>query len=192
MGMDYKINEGDGAFYGPKIDFHIRDSLGRDWQCATVQLDFAMPERFDLKYMGEDGTDNHQPVMLHRVIYGSMERFLGILIEHYGGKFPLWLSPRQVRVLTVSDEQKEYAQEIYNKLFDAGFEVELDDRTETIGRKVREAEMMKVRYIVVVGNKEVEKKTITIRDGYTNKIVGTKKISEFINDLKDKIEKKEV
>lgn len=152
----YELNEGDGAFYGPKIDFHIKDCLGRDWQCGTIQLDFQMPERFDLTYIGEDG-EKHRPVMLHRVIFGSIERFIGILIEHFAGAFPTWLSPVQVKVMTITDAQKEYAEQIVEKMGKLGIRVELDDRNEKIGYKIREAQMEKVPYMLVIGEKEKER-----------------------------------
>lgn len=188
--FDYKINEGDGAFYGPKIDFHIKDSLGRKWQCGTIQLDFAMPERFKLTYMGKDGTENHRPVMLHRVIYGSLERFIGILIEHYGGKFPLWLSPRQIKIVSISDKQEEYAKKISKFFSEKGYSTDTDTRTESIGKKIREAQLEKTRYIIVVGEKEKNEGTINIRDGYTNKILGTKKPEEFEKELITMIKEK--
>ena len=153
--MEYVINEGDGAFYGPKIDFHIKDSLGRDWQCGTIQLDFQMPERFDLTYIGQDG-EKHRPVMLHRVVFGSIERFIGVLIEHYAGAFPTWLAPVQVKILTISDKQKAYANKIVEKLMNEGIRVELDDREEKIGYKIREAQLQKVPYMLIVGEKVVE------------------------------------
>jgi threonyl-tRNA synthetase len=185
-GMDYKINEGDGAFYGPKIDFHIRDALGRTWQCATIQLDMALPERFDLTYEGEDGR-KHRPVMIHRTIYGSMERFLGILIEHYAGKFPLWLSPVQVRVLTVADRHDNYAQKIYQQFFDAGIRVELDTRAESIPKKVREAQVKQVNYILVVGDKEMEAGTVNVRTR-DNVVHGEKKPEELLEQLQGEID----
>lgn len=140
--MEYVVNEGDGAFYGPKIDFHIKDSLGRDWQCGTIQLDFQMPERFDLNYIGQDG-EKHRPVMLHRVVFGSIERFIGVLIEHYAGAFPTWLAPVQVKILTISDKQKEYADELVKQFMKEGIRAELDDREEKIGYKIREAQLQK-------------------------------------------------
>ena len=158
----YKLNEGDGAFYGPKIDFHIKDCIGRTWQCGTIQLDFLMPERFDLTYVGEDN-DKHRPVMIHRVVLGSFERFIGILIEHYAGAFPLWLSPVQVKVLTVNDRNIDFAKEVYQKLLDAGMRAELDVRSETVNKKVREAQLEKVNYMVTVGDKEQEAKTLAVR-----------------------------
>ena len=161
-GLDFKINEGDGAFYGPKIDFHIKDCIGRTWQCATIQLDFQMPERFDLTYEGKDGK-KHRPVMLHRVIYGSIERFMGILIEHFAGKLPLWLAPVQVNIMTVTDRSKEYAEEIKNLLFNNGLRVEIDDRSESISKKVRDAQLKRIPIIITIGDKEVESKTLAIR-----------------------------
>ena len=158
----YKLNEGDGAFYGPKIDFHIKDCIGRTWQCGTIQLDFLMPERFDLTYVGEDN-EKHRPVMIHRVVLGSFERFIGILIEHYAGAFPLWLSPVQVKVMTVNDRNIDFAKEVYQKLLDAGMRVELDVRSETVNKKVREAQLEKVNYMVTVGDKEVEKGVLAVR-----------------------------
>lgn len=161
-GMDYVINEGDGAFYGPKIDFHLEDSLGRTWQCGTIQLDMQMPERFDLTYVGPDG-EKHRPVMIHRVIFGSIERFIGILTEHFAGAFPLWLSPVQVKVLTITDRSDEYAQTIMAKLEEAGLRGEADLRNEKIGFKIREAQSEKVPYMLVLGDKEVESGTVAVR-----------------------------
>lgn len=162
LGLDYVINEGDGAFYGPKIDFHLRDAIGRTWQCGTIQLDSQMPERFDLTYIGKDG-EKHRPIMIHRVAYGSIERFIGILIEHYAGKFPVWLAPVQAKILPISDKFMDYAKDIESKLFDAEIRVALDDRAEKIGYKIREAQMEKVPYMVIVGEKEVESGEISIR-----------------------------
>ena len=162
LGISYKINEGDGAFYGPKLDFHLKDSIGRTWQCGTIQLDFQLPMRFDADYVGADG-EKHRPIMIHRVVYGSIERFIGILIEHYAGKFPVWLSPVQVKVLTVSDKYLEYAQHIVQELKDKEVRAELDDRNEKLGYKIREARMDKVPYIIIVGEKEQENGTISVR-----------------------------
>ncbi len=153
MGIDYVVNEGDGAFYGPKIDFHLEDSLGRTWQCGTIQLDFQMPQRFDLEYTGADGA-KHRPVMVHRVIFGSIERFMGILIEHYAGKFPVWLAPVQVKVLSVSEKSFAYAREVYDRFKDAGIRVQLDNSDEKIGYKIRQAQLQKVPYMLVLGEKE--------------------------------------
>ncbi|MBN1644445.1 threonine--tRNA ligase [Candidatus Woesearchaeota archaeon] len=180
--MKYKINPGDGAFYGPKIDFHLKDALGRTWQCGTLQLDFQMPIKFNLKYMGEDGTQNHQPITLHRTIYGSIERFIGILLEHTGGKLPLWISPIQVRILTVADRFNEYAEKIIKQMDEQGIRAELDGRTESIGKKVREAQLQKINYILVVGERELSEGTVTIRT-VDNKIQGAKKIDTFIKQV---------
>ena len=178
-GLSFKINEGDGAFYGPKIDFHIKDCIGRTWQCATIQLDFQMPERFDLTYEGKDGK-KHRPVMLHRVIYGSIERFMGILIEHFAGKLPLWLAPIQVNIMTVTDRSKKYAEEIRNMLFDNGLRVEIDDRSESISKKVRDAQLKRIPIMITIGDKEVESKTLAIRtlDGKVKFNVKPEELSE--------------
>ncbi|MBU2561591.1 MAG: threonine--tRNA ligase [Nanoarchaeota archaeon] len=187
-GKEYKINPGDGAFYGPKIDFHIKDAIGRTWQCGTVQLDMNLSERFDLTYEGEDGK-KHRPVMLHRTIYGSMERFLGVLIEHYAGKFPLWLSPVQVRILTVADRHDEYAEMFRKRFFDAGVRVELDSRAESIPKKVREAQLQKINYILVVGDKEQENGTINIRTR-DNVVHGEKHPDEFLKQVIEEIKER--
>ncbi len=162
MNVPYTINEGDGAFYGPKIDFHLRDSLGRSWQCGTIQLDMNMPDLFDLSYIGPDG-EKHRPIMLHRVIYGSMERFIGILIEHFGGAFPLWLAPVQAKILTITERADEAATALQAKMKQKGLRVELDLRNEKIGFKVREAQMMKIPYMLVLGDREAEEGTVSIR-----------------------------
>ncbi len=186
---EYKINEGDGAFYGPKIDFHVKDCLGREWQCGTIQLDFQMPERFDLTYIGEDG-EKHRPVMLHRVIYGSIERFMGILIEHFAGAFPTWLSPVQVKILPISTEKHaEYAKEVKEKLTKAGLRVELDDRNEKIGYKIREAQVQKVPYMLVVGDKEKEEQTVGVRNRKDGDI-GAMKVENFIEKIIKEVESK--
>ena len=161
LGLEYEINEGDGAFYGPKIDFHLQDSIGRTWQCGTIQLDFQMPQRFELEYTGEDGA-KHRPIMIHRAIYGSMERFIGILIEHYAGKFPVWLAPVQVKVLSITDRTKEYAQSVCAMLKERGVRAETDTRSEQIGSKIREAKLEKVPYVLVVGDKEAEEGTVNV------------------------------
>ncbi|NLB27747.1 MAG: threonine--tRNA ligase [Clostridiaceae bacterium] len=162
LGAAYTINEGDGAFYGPKIDFHIRDAIGRSWQCGTVQLDFQMPQRFELEYTGPDG-EKHRPIVVHRVAYGALERFMAILIEHFAGKFPFWLSPDQVRVLTISQHNTGYAQAVVSRLKDQGLRVELDARDEKIGYKIREAQLAKVPYMLVVGDKEAEEGAVSVR-----------------------------
>ncbi|MCL1975383.1 MAG: threonine--tRNA ligase [Firmicutes bacterium] len=162
MGMPYTINEGDGAFYGPKLDFHLQDSLNRTWQCGTIQLDFQMPERFDLNYIGSDNQP-HRPVMIHRVLFGSIERFIGILIEHYAGAFPLWLSPVQAKVLTITDRQNDYAAQILLRLEEMGIRTELDTRNEKIGYKIRAAQTEKIPYLLVLGDKEQEQQTAALR-----------------------------
>ncbi len=162
MGKEYVVNEGDGAFYGPKLDFHLEDSIGRTWQCGTIQLDFQLPERFELEYTGADG-ERHRPVMIHRVVFGSIERFIGILIEHFAGAFPAWLAPVQVKVLPITEEQAAYADEITEKLRDAGLRVECDQRREKIGYKIREAQLEKVPYMLVLGAKEQQAGTVAVR-----------------------------
>lgn len=184
-GMEYKVNEGDGAFYGPKIDFHLKDSIGRTWQCGTIQLDMLMPEKFDLTYVGEDG-QKHRPVMIHRVAYGSLERFIGILIEHYAGAFPAWLSPVQVKILPITDRHVDYALKIQALMRDKEIRVEVDDRNEKIGYKIREAQMEKTPYILVVGDKEAEAQTVAVRKRGQGEI-GTQDISEFMNNLLNEI-----
>ena len=184
--MNYKINAGDGAFYGPKIDFHIKDSLGRTWQCSTIQLDFAMPERFDLEYIDSDGQPK-RPVMLHRVIYGSLERFLGILLEHTNGKLPLWLSPIQVQVITVTDRNIPFAQEVTLKLKEAGIRVQLNSDAETINKKVRDAQLQKVNYILTIGDKETEKKCLAVRTRDGEVSFGVK-LDGFIQQIKEEAE----
>ena len=184
--MPYKINEGDGAFYGPKIDFHIKDCLGREWQCGTIQLDFQMPERFDLHYIGEDG-EKHRPVMLHRVIFGSIERFIGILIEHFAGAFPTWLSPVQVKILPIADSHLEYANRVKEQLLEEGIRVEIDEGNEKIGYKIREAQLQKIPYMLVIGDKEVEANKVGVRsrkDGDQ----GAVSITDFIGKIKKEIE----
>ena len=181
--MPYEINEGDGAFYGPKIDVKLKDALGRKWQCATIQLDFALPERFDLHYTDKDG-QRKRPVMLHRVILGAMERFIGVLIEHYAGRFPLWLAPVQVLILTITDEQSAYADELKNELLDADIRVDLDGRNEKLGLKVREGTMRKVPYMIILGKKEMEGRTLSIRGRDGSEMKGITLV-EFIEKLKD-------
>lgn len=184
--MAYKINEGDGAFYGPKIDFHIKDCLGREWQCGTIQLDFQMPERFDLHYIGEDG-EKHRPVMLHRVIFGSIERFIGILIEHFAGAFPTWLSPVQVKILPIADSHLEYANRVKEQLLEEGIRVEIDERNEKIGYKIREAQLQKIPYMLVIGDKEVEANKVGVRSRKEGD-QGAISITDFINKIKTEIE----
>ncbi len=179
LGLEYAVNEGDGAFYGPKIDFHLEDSLGRTWQCGTIQLDFQMPQRFDLEYIGADG-DKHRPVMVHRVIFGSIERFMGILIEHYAGKFPVWLSPVQVKVLSVSEKSFGYAKEVFERLKDAGIRVQLDNSDEKIGYKIRQAQLQKVPYMLVLGEKESDDGTVVTVRTRDGKDLGTVPVDGFI------------
>ena len=162
LGLDYVVNEGDGAFYGPKIDFHLEDSIGRTWQCGTIQLDFQLPQRFEAEYIGADG-QKHRPIMIHRVVLGSVERFIGILIEHYAGKFPLWLSPVQVKILPISDKYTAYAESVEKVLRQEGFRCEIDLRDEKIGYKIRSARMERVPYMLVVGEKEVGSQTVSVR-----------------------------
>lgn len=184
--MRYEINEGDGAFYGPKIDFHIKDCLGRSWQCGTIQLDFQLPERFDLTYIGEDG-EKHRPVMLHRVIFGSIERFIGILIEHFAGAFPVWLSPVQVKILPIADAHVEYAEKVKKELEKIDVRVEIDDRNEKIGYKIREAQLGKIPYMLVVGDKEKEADTVGVRSR-ENGDIGAMPIDAFVDKIKHEIE----
>ncbi len=163
LGKDYEINEGDGAFYGPKIDFHLEDSIGRTWQCGTIQLDFQMPERFDLTYVGQDG-EKHRPVMIHRVVFGSIERFIAILTEHYAGAFPLWLAPVQVKIVPISEVQADYAHQVCEKLVNMGIRAEVDDRNEKMGYRIREAQLQKIPYMLVLGEKEKQSGTVAVRN----------------------------
>jgi len=186
--MKYQVNPGDGAFYGPKIDFHIKDAIGRTWQCGTIQLDFLMPEKFDLTYEGQDGK-KHRPVMLHRTIYGSIERFLGILIEHYAGKFPLWISPEQIRILTIADRFVKKAEKLKQELIQEGFIVTSDNRSESIGKKVREAQVDKINYMLVFGEKEEKSGKLTVRTR-SNEVINNVNLNKFVKDLKEEIELK--
>ena len=179
LGLPYVINEGDGAFYGPKIDFHLEDSIGRTWQCGTIQLDFQLPQRFEAEYIGADG-EKHRPIMIHRVVFGSIERFIGILIEHFAGKFPTWLSPVQVKILPISDKFNDYARETMKKLQHAGLRCEMDQRTEKIGYKIREARMERVPYILVVGEKEQELGHVSVRNREDGDL-GSMSVEEFLD-----------
>ena len=179
LNLPYILNEGDGAFYGPKIDFHLKDCLGRTWQCGTIQLDMQLPQRFDISYVGQDG-EKHRPVMIHRVALGSIERFIGILIEQYAGKFPVWLAPTQVKILPISDKYMDYANEVKNALFDAGIRVEMDDRAEKIGFKIREAQLQKVPYMLVVGEKEAAEKHVAVRSRDKGEM-GSMDLNEFVS-----------
>ncbi|WP_461614143.1 threonine--tRNA ligase [Clostridium sp. Marseille-QA1073] len=190
LGYNYKVNEGDGAFYGPKIDFHLEDCLGRTWQCGTIQLDFQLPERFDLNYIGSDG-EKHRPVMIHRVVFGSIERFIGILTEHFAGAFPTWLSPIQAKVLPISEKYNNYGEKIINKLKSFGIKVEMDERTEKIGYKIREARNERIPYILVVGEKEASKKEVSVRSR-KNGEEGNISIDDFIEKVLKEINSKEL
>lgn len=180
-GMEYKINEGDGAFYGPKIDFHLKDSLDRTWQCGTIQLDFQFPELFDLTYIGEDG-EKHRPVMIHRVVFGSMERFIGILTEHYAGAFPVWLAPIQARIIPITERHHDYANELAREMKKVGIRVDVDARSEKMGYKIREGQMQKIPYMLVVGDKEVESRAVSVRKRGEGDI-GSRGSADFINEL---------
>ena len=190
LNLDYIINEGDGAFYGPKIDFHLEDSLGRTWQCGTIQLDFQLPQRFELDYIGKDG-EKHRPIVIHRVIFGSIERFIGILIEHFAGKFPTWLAPVQVKILPISDKFNTYSEEVKNKLIENGIRVEMDSRSEKIGYKIREARNERIPYIVVIGEKEVSENKISMRSR-KNGEEGSMELEELIKRIKNEVENKEL
>ncbi len=188
--LKYEVNEKDGAFYGPKIDVNIKDALNRDWQIATIQLDYNLPERFDLTYEGSDG-QKHRPVMVHRAIFGSFERFIGMIIEHFAGNFPLWLSPLQVAVLAITDNQLDYAKEVYGKFRDAGFRVELDSRSEKIGYKIRDWETKKVPYMIVLGDKEMQAGNITVR-AHKKGDLGKHELEAFISSLIDERDSKKI
>lgn len=190
IGVPYVINEGDGAFYGPKLDFHLEDSLGRTWQCGTIQLDMQMPQRFDITYVGADG-EKHRPVMIHRVIFGSIERFIGILTEHFAGKFPLWLAPVQVKLLTVTEKFVPYAEEIKAKCEEAGLRVELDGRNEKIGYKIREARNQRDSYLCTIGEREAEAGTLSVRSSKVGDL-GEMNADEFIAKLVEEIETKAI
>ena len=188
MGKDFEINEGDGAFYGPKLDFHLADSLGRTWQCGTIQLDSQLPERFELEYTGEDG-QKHRPVMIHRVVLGSIERFIGVITEHFAGAFPVWLSPVQVKVLTVTERADDYAAGLAAALDEQGFRVETDVRNEKIGKKIREATLEKIPYMVVVGDRDVEHKTVSVRTR-SGEDLGAMSLEDFAAKLRNEVDSK--
>ena len=185
LGLDYVVNEGDGAFYGPKIDFHLTDSIGRTWQCGTIQLDMQLPQRFELEYTGADG-EKHRPIMIHRVAFGSIERFIGILIEHFAGAFPTWLAPVQVKVLPISDKYMDYANKVLDELNAAGVRAEVDSRAEKIGYKIREAQMQKIPYMLVVGEKEQEADLVSVRSRFAGD-EGQKNLETFIADIQKEI-----
>jgi len=190
LGKDFQLNPGDGAFYGPKLDFHLSDSLGRTWQCGTIQLDMQMPERFDLEYVGEDG-EKHRPIMIHRALLGSIERFLGVITEHFAGAFPAWLSPVQVKVLPVTDRAAEYAGEAARKLDAQGFRAEVDGRSEKIGKKIREATLEKIPYMLVVGDRDMEAGTVSVRRR-SGEDLGAMSLEQFAALLSDEVEKKTI
>ena len=185
LGLSYSVNEGDGAFYGPKIDFHLEDSIGRTWQCGTIQLDFQLPMRFNCEYIGADG-EKHRPIMIHRVVFGSIERFIGILIEHFAGAFPTWLSPVQVKVLPISDKYMDYAGKVLDDLKENGIRAEIDTRAEKIGYKIREARLQKIPYMLVVGAKEEEEGKVSVRSRFLGD-EGAKDLSVFVSDIKEEI-----
>ena len=188
LGYDYKVNEGDGAFYGPKLDFHLTDCIGRTWQCGTIQLDFQLPERFELEYVGADGS-KHRPIMIHRVVFGSIERFIGILIEHFAGAFPVWLAPVQVKLLPIADRHLDYIYEVKKALEAKGIRCEVDDRNEKIGYKIREAQVKKVPYMVIVGDKDVEAGTVAIRSRKDGDL-GAMTPAEFVEFMVEKVSSK--
>ena len=189
LGLDYVVNEGDGAFYGPKIDFHLTDSIGRTWQCGTIQLDMQLPQRFELEYTGADG-EKHRPIMIHRVAFGSIERFIGILIEHFAGAFPTWLAPVQVKVLPISDKHLEYGQKVLETLNATGIRAEIDTRAEKIGYKIREAQMQKIPYMLVVGAKEEEENLVSVRSRFAGD-EGQKSLDAFVSSVAEEIATRE-
>lgn len=188
LGMDYAVNEGDGAFYGPKIDFHLVDAIGRTWQCGTIQLDFQLPQRFNIEYIGQDG-ERHRPIMIHRVAFGSIERFIGILIEHFAGAFPVWLAPVQVRVLPISEKFLDYAKKVTERLEDSGIRVEVDVQDQKIGYKIRAAQMQKIPYMLVVGQKEQDEGLVAVRSRAKGD-EGPRRLEDFLTDIKKEIESK--
>ena len=188
IGKDYVVNEGDGAFYGPKIDIHIKDAIGRTWQCGTIQLDMQLPKRFELEYVDSDGSKK-EPVMIHRVIYGSIDRFFGIITENFAGAFPTWLSPVQVKVMNISDSSLEYANKVVKTLEENGIRVELDDRNESIGKKIREAQLSKTPYMLVLGEMEVKDNTVAVRKRGGQGSV-TVSLDEFVENIKKEIKER--
>lgn len=188
LGLDYEVNEGDGAFYGPKIDFHLQDSIGRTWQCGTIQLDFQLPLRFELEYNGADG-EKHRPIMIHRVAFGSIERFIGILIEHFAGAFPLWLAPEQVKIIPVSDKQNDYANDVCQKLKAEGIRVSIDTRAEKMGWKIRQAQLEKIPYMLIIGDKEIEAGAVSVRSRKDGDM-GAVSVDELLKKLTTEIETK--
>ncbi len=189
-GLDFVINEGDGAFYGPKIDFHLKDSIGRTWQCGTIQLDMMLPEKFDMTYIGEDGA-KHRPIMVHRVVYGSIERFIGILIEHFAGAFPVWFAPIQIKLLPIADKHFDFTKKLYDRLFTLGLRAEIDDRSEKTGKKIRDAQVKKIPYMVVIGDKEVETGILPIRK-HGSKESFEMSVEDFIKYVQEKISSRDL
>jgi threonyl-tRNA synthetase len=185
VGESYTLNEGDGAFYGPKIDFDVTDAIGRKWQCATIQLDYQMPQRFDLKYIGADNAE-HRPVVIHRAIFGSFERFIAMLIEHYAGAFPLWLAPVQVMVLPIADRHAAYARSVQQKLVDAEFRAQVDERQEKIGYKIREAQLQKIPYMLVVGDREAAEGAVAVRSRSGGDL-GSQPLDRFVVSARDEV-----
>ncbi len=190
IGKTYIVNEGDGAFYGPKLDFHIEDSLGRTWQCGTIQVDFQLPGRFNLEYTGADG-EKHCPVMIHRVVFGSVERFMGVLIEHFAGAFPMWLAPVQIRILPIAERHHEAARELKEKLTKLGFRVEADDRAEKTGYKIREAQLQKIPYMLVLGDNEINDGTVSVRARKSGDM-GAMHFDDFVKMIKEEVETKAI
>jgi threonyl-tRNA synthetase len=188
VGQPYTVNEGDGAFYGPKIDFDVMDAIGRKWQCATIQLDYQMPQRFDLKYVGADNAE-HRPVVIHRAIFGSFERFLALLIEHYAGAWPLWLAPVQVAILPIADRHREHAVSVQRRLEAGGLRVELDDRVEKIGYKIREAQLQKVPYMLVLGDREAAEDQVAVRSRTAGDL-GARSVADFMRTAQDEVARK--
>ena len=190
MGLDYKINAGDGAFYGPKIDIHVTDCIGREWQCGTIQLDMQLPKRFNLTYVDSDGSLK-EPIMIHRVVYGSLERMIAVLIENFAGAFPTWLAPVQVKILNIADSNYDYAKQVYEKLNKAGIRVEFDDRNEKIGKKIREAQLEKIPYMLVIGDKERDENLVAVRSRVKGDM-GSKTLENFIEELNSEIKNRKL
>jgi len=186
LGLQYKLNPGDGAFYGPKIDFHVKDAIGRSWQCGTIQCDFSMPERFDISYIGQDG-QKHRPVMLHRAILGSIERFIGIIIEHFKGKFPFWLATEQIRVLPISKKHHDYAKNVKNMLQNFNFRVNIDETEDKLGGKIKNARLDRCYFVLIIGDNEVENRTITLRkaDKEENVSLTLENVVNYLNDIRE-------
>ena len=187
-GIDYQINEGDGAFYGPKIDFKLRDALKREWQCSTIQCDFSLPERFGLEYVDDDG-EHKRPIMIHRAIFGSLERFVGTLIEHYAGAFPIWFAPVQIAIVPIRDEHVAFAEEVKTNLQSVGLRVTIDGRNESLNKRIRENTVKKIPYILILGDKERDSRSVAVRK-YSEGDLGTLSVDDFTKQVKDEVEKK--